>query len=83
MPSSSWILRAVFGPRPGYLHEPHQLAGEPLSQLHGLRDLAGLEQRLDLLLERLADVRQLGARPSAASWATDRGDSRTERAAWR
>ena len=37
-----------------------QPGGELRAQLHGSRDLARVDQRLDLLLQRLADPRQLG-----------------------
>ena len=42
------------------LGEARQLAWELGAQLLGGRDVAGLDQRLDLLLERLADVAELG-----------------------
>ncbi len=43
-----------------------------------LRDLAGLEKRVELLLKRLADVGQLG-RPAVADQLLDRaGESRTD-----
>ena len=60
MPSSSWILRAVFGPRPGIRVSSTSAGGELLLQLRGRRDLARLEQRLDLLRDRLADALELG-----------------------
>ena len=66
--------------QPRHVDEPRR---ELRAQLLDRRDRAGLEQREDLLLERLADARQLGDAPARASAATDVGASRTALAALR
>ena len=60
MPSSSNSRRARLGPRPGQPRHVDQAGRELAAQLLERRDRPGVEQRLELLLERLADARQLG-----------------------
>ena len=84
MPSSSNSLRAFFGPEPGHARDLHEPGRVLRLQLLRRRDRPGLEQRVDLLLDRLADARAAPSpcrRPSSSS--TETVDSRIAFAALR
>ena len=81
MPSSSKRRRAVFGADAGHPGHLDQGRRELRLQLHRGRDLAGLQQRVDLFRQRLADAGDLGRPPCAASSATETGLSRIALAA--
>ena len=84
MPSSECSSRARLGPRPGRRVIVDQARRELRAQLLGGGDRAGLDERHDLLLQRLADARQLGrAALRARAPATDTEASRTALAALR
>ena len=55
----------ALGPEAGQVHHRDQAARELRAQLLGLRRVAGLDQRLELGLERLPDARQFGHAPVA------------------
>ena len=69
-PSSSYSLLRPLGAEAREVHHRDQADRDLRAQLDGRRDVAGLVQRQQLLLERLADVRQLGD----AALAGERGD---------
>ena len=50
----------ALGPEAGQVHHRDQAAGELRAQLRGLLRVAGLDQHLELLLQRLADAGKLG-----------------------
>ena len=50
----------ALGAEPGDARDLHEARRDPLLQLVGGRDRAGLEQRVDLLGDRLPDARELG-----------------------
>ena len=84
MPSSSKSLRARLGPRPGQARHVDQAGRELRAQLLERRDRPRLEQRVDLLLERLADAGQRRDRALARQRRRpERGASRTALAALR
>ena len=75
-------LACGLGPEPGQLREAHELAGELRAQLLGRGDVARLDQRADLLLERLADVAATRSRgPRSAAGRRRPGELRIDVAA--
>ena len=73
----------ALGPEARQVHDRDQPARELVAQLLGGRDVAGLVEREELLLERLADARSSVTRPSRAICTTETDDSRTALAAVR
>ena len=74
----------ALGPEAGQARQVDQPGRELRAQLLGRRDRPGLEQRVELLLERLADARAASVTlPSRVSALTDIGASRTALAALR
>jgi hypothetical protein len=61
-------LAGALGPEPGQAREVDEAGRDAGAQLLDGRDGAGLEQRLDLLLERAPDAGQLGDLARRASW---------------
>ena len=78
IPSSSKRRRAVFVPSPGTRVTSIRVGRELRLQLHRGGDLAGLQQRVDLFRQRLADAGDLG-RPALGGQLGDRDRALADR----